>query len=184
MPRPSELASLGRDDLRQAFVRFGGAQKICRMAGMVSFREWHYFEGQLKLLSELKRYLDEFADSDYTAFPSVSDIQRNGYEQLHTLIQYYGGRKFLAARLSMAGVPQVAGEDFIGDSLIWSLLFNCYALFAATNCTRIPRYTILLGHAFADQTPGEGIAGCVDGLPHSRLWWLRKCGSASTFRNL
>jgi hypothetical protein len=112
MPRPSELASLGRDDLRQAFVRFGGAQKICRMAGMVPFSEWHYFEGQLELLSELKRYLDEFADSDYTAFPSVSDIQRNGYEQLHALIQYYGGRKFLAARLSMTGVPQVAGDDF------------------------------------------------------------------------
>jgi hypothetical protein len=82
------------------------------MAGMVPFREWYYFEGQLELLTELKRYLDEFAKSDYSAFPSVSDIQRNGYEQLHALIQYYGGRKFLAARLSMTGVPKVAGDDF------------------------------------------------------------------------
>lgn len=102
MPRPSELASQGRDDLRQAMNRFGGARGICRTAGMVPYHEWYYFEGQLELLVELKRYLDEFCGGDYKCFPTVLDIQRNGYDQLHALIQYYGGRKFLTARLSMS----------------------------------------------------------------------------------
>jgi hypothetical protein len=113
MPRPSELATHGRDDLRQAINRFGGVRSICRTAGMISYQEWFYFEGQLELLSELKRYLDEYANGDYTKFPTVSDIKRNGYDQLHNLIQYYGGRKFLSARFNMstttkksaAGIP-------------------------------------------------------------------------------
>jgi hypothetical protein len=102
MPRPSELAAQGRDDLRQAMTRFGGVRGICRTAGMVPYREWYYFEGQLELLVELKRFLDEYASGDYQRFPTVVDIQRNGYDQLHALIQYYGGRKFLAARLNMS----------------------------------------------------------------------------------
>jgi hypothetical protein len=79
---------------------------------MVPYRDWYYFEGQLELLSELRRYLDEFAGSDYRSFPSVSEIHRNGYHELHGLIQYYGGRKFLASRLGMTGAPRVAGDDF------------------------------------------------------------------------
>jgi hypothetical protein len=102
MPRPSELAANGRDDLRQAMIRYGGVRGICRTAGMVSYQEWFYFEGQLELLNELKRYLDKYANGDYTQFPTVSEIKRNGYDQLHTLIQYYGGRKFLSARLNMS----------------------------------------------------------------------------------
>jgi hypothetical protein len=102
MPRPSELAASGHDDLRQAMNRYGGTRGICRTAGMVPYQEWFYFEGQLELFTELKRYLDEFADGDYTTFPTVSDVRRNGFDQLHSLIQYYGGRKFLAARLSMS----------------------------------------------------------------------------------
>lgn len=93
MPRPSELAAHGRDDLRQAITRFGGVQKIRQRAGMVAYREWYYFEGQLELLSELMRYLDEYADSDYTSFPCVSDVRRHGYDELYSLIQFYGGRK-------------------------------------------------------------------------------------------
>jgi hypothetical protein len=102
MPRPSEMAKQGRDDLRQAMNRFGGARLICRAAGMVPHQEWFFFDGQLQLLVELKRYLDEHGDGDYKSFPTVSDIQRNGYHELHSLIQYYGGRKFLSARLSMS----------------------------------------------------------------------------------
>jgi hypothetical protein len=102
MPRPSEMAKLGRDDLRQAMSRFGGAKTISRTAGMVPYQEWFFFEGQLELLIELRRYLDEHAGGNYKSFPPVSDVQRNGYSQLHSLIQYYGGRKFLAARLSMS----------------------------------------------------------------------------------
>ena len=119
MPRPSELAHNGRDDLKQAINRFGGSNRICRLAGMVSYREWYYFEGQLELLMELKRYLDEQYDDDdnnnsdnddatatdgdkkYSKFPTAQQVKRHGYEQLYSLIQYYGGRKFLAARLGM-----------------------------------------------------------------------------------
>jgi hypothetical protein len=102
MPRPSEMATLGRDDLRQAMNRFGGARAISRTAGMVPYQEWFFFEGQLELLIELRRYLDEHAGGNYKSFPTVSIVQQNGYNQLHSLIQYYGGRKFLAARLSMS----------------------------------------------------------------------------------
>ncbi len=102
MPRPSELAMNGRDDLRQAMNRYGGVRNICRMAGMISYQEWFYFEGQLELLNGLKQYLDEYANGDYTTFPTVSDVKRDGYDQLHNLIQYYGGRKFLSSRLNMS----------------------------------------------------------------------------------
>jgi hypothetical protein len=103
MPRPSEMAKLGRDDLRQAMNRIGGARAISHTAGMVPFQEWFLFEGQLELLIELRRYLVEHAGGNYKSFPTVSNVQRNGYNQLHSHIQYYGGRKFLAARLSMSG---------------------------------------------------------------------------------
>jgi hypothetical protein len=99
MPRPSEFAKAGRDDLRQAFNRFGGAEKVARLAGMVSFREWYYFEGQLELLMELQRYLKEYGNDE--TFPVVEDVKRHGFDQLYSLIQYYGGRKFLAARFGM-----------------------------------------------------------------------------------
>ena len=92
----------GRDDLRQAMNRYGGVRNICRTAGMIPYQEWFYFEGQLELLNGLKQYQDEHANSDYTKFPTVSDIKRNGYDQLHNLIQYYGGRKFLSSRLNMS----------------------------------------------------------------------------------
>jgi len=129
MPRPNEMTASGRDDLKQAMARFGGAKQICQLARMVPFREWYYFEGQLDLLLQLRDYMDEYPppedeynmDSDddgattgppnrYKTFPSVSDIRRNGYESLHSLIQYYGGRKFLATRLSMEA-PGAGGED-------------------------------------------------------------------------
>jgi len=109
MPRPSELAAAGRDDLRQALNRYGGSRRVGRTAGMVPYREWYYFEGQLELLLELKTYLDAHCGSDYSTFPTVSAIQRTpGYEQLHALIQYFGGRKFLAARLGMNSTKQKA----------------------------------------------------------------------------
>lgn len=98
MPRLGELSANGRDDLRQAIVRFGGSKKICKVCGMVSHQEWFYFEGQLELLVRLKEYLDEHHDGDYSCFPVVSNIQRNGHSELYRLIQYYGGRKFVAAR--------------------------------------------------------------------------------------
>jgi hypothetical protein len=68
---------------------------------MVEFREWYYFEGQLELMMLLKKYIDEHEGGDYGTFPSVSEIERRGYRQLHALIQYFGGRKYLAARFGM-----------------------------------------------------------------------------------
>ena len=102
MPRPSELSQNGRDDLRQAMNRYGGVRTICRTAGMIPYQEWFYFEGQLELLHGLKQYLDEHSNGDYTKFPTVYEMKHNGYEQLYSLIQYYGGRKFLASRLNMS----------------------------------------------------------------------------------
>ena len=101
MPRPSEWAAHGRDDIRQAVTRFGGIACVARTAGMVPYREWYYFEGQLELLYELRTYLDQYCDGDYKAFPNVSMLKKRGFHQLHSLIMYFGGRKFVAARLGM-----------------------------------------------------------------------------------
>lgn len=91
MPRPSELSANGRDDLKQAMNRFGGADRICNRAGMVPYKEWFYFEGQRELILELIRYCDQYQESDYTQFPSVSQIYRNGHRRLHSLIQVSRG---------------------------------------------------------------------------------------------
>lgn len=101
MPRNSELKEVGRDDLRQAIQRFGGTNLVCRKAGLIRFREWRYIEGQYDLLLELRSYLDEYHNGDYSTFPNVSQLSEQGYERLNRLIQYYGGRKFVANRFGM-----------------------------------------------------------------------------------
>jgi hypothetical protein len=102
MPRLSELTRDGRDDLRNSIRRFGGSKLVCRKAGLVTFREWNYIEGMYDLLLELKAYLEEYCGGDYDGiFPTVFKMKERGYERLHMLIQYYGGRKFLASRLGM-----------------------------------------------------------------------------------
>lgn len=101
MPRSSELNKAGRNDLRQSIQRFGGSKLICRKAALIPFHEWQYIEGQYDLLLELRCYLDEYHDGDYTVFPSVSQLSDQGYERLNRLIQYYGGRKFVASRFGM-----------------------------------------------------------------------------------
>ncbi|CAB9521514.1 expressed unknown protein [Seminavis robusta] len=117
MSRPSEIAEEGRGDLSQAISRFGGAKKITKLAGLVPFREWHFFEGQYELFLLLKEYIDDYymysqdfqgddnssGTSRYQSFPSVNPMRFNGHERLHYLIQYYGGRKFLSGRLGMTG---------------------------------------------------------------------------------
>lgn len=102
MPRGSELRRNGRSDLAEALVRFGGADVLGQMAGMVPYREWQYFEGQLELVLDLRRYCDMYQRSDYTRFPCVSHMRERGYNRLHALVQFYGGRKFLAQRLGMS----------------------------------------------------------------------------------
>lgn len=101
MPRRSELNNAGRNDLQQAIQRFGGMKKICRRAGLIPNREWAYIEGQYTLMLELKEYLDKYHAGDYTRFPIVSRMRKQGYELLRSLIQYYGGRAFVASKLGM-----------------------------------------------------------------------------------
>jgi hypothetical protein len=100
MPRPSELSQNGRDDLRSAIARFGGCKRICRQAGLVPYRDWFYFDRLLELLIELRRYLDQYQKGRYDVFPTMSHVQERN-PQLYSLVQYYGGRKFVASRLGM-----------------------------------------------------------------------------------
>jgi hypothetical protein len=112
MPRLSELERQGRHDLRHAICRFtssssgdhgGGTMKrFCKKTGLITFREWSYFEGLYELLLELKLYLDQYHGGNYQEFPVVSEVKNRGHELLHTLIQYYGGRKFVACKLGMS----------------------------------------------------------------------------------
>ena len=124
MPRPSEPANHGRDDLSLAIGRFGGAKRIAKIAGLVPFREWHFFEGQYELLVLLKEYMDKYHEMDghsgdssrkYEVFPSVSSMPANGYERLHRLIHYFGGSRFLSARLGMKWRPNFDEEELWGQ---------------------------------------------------------------------
>lgn len=110
MPRMSELFHAGRDDLALAIRRHGGPKDICQRAGLISFREWNYIEGMYELLLGLREYLDQYHNGDYSTFPIVSRIKDNGHDRLHSLIQYYGGRRFLAARLDMDPAIRMAGR--------------------------------------------------------------------------
>jgi hypothetical protein len=101
MPRLSDLERAGRSDLTAAIQRFGGVPLVTSKAGLVPFREWNYVEGMYELLLGLKGYLDQYHGGDYKTFPVASTLKRRGYDRLYTLIQYYGGVKFLAARLDM-----------------------------------------------------------------------------------
>jgi hypothetical protein len=101
MPRLSQLEQAGRSDLARAIQRFGGTEFICNTAGLVPFREWNYVEGMYEMLLGLKEYLDEYNDGDYNTFPVATHLKERGKDRLYSLIQYYGGVKFLSARLDM-----------------------------------------------------------------------------------
>jgi molybdenum-dependent DNA-binding transcriptional regulator ModE len=123
MPRLSELTQAGRPDLLSAIRRFGGAAKICRQAGLVSFREWNYIEGMLELLGGLKDYLDRYHGGNYRTFPTVTLVKERRYDRLYSLIQYYGGRQFLAARLDMdlgvKGRRLIGQNDLLSSDMNW-----------------------------------------------------------------
>ena len=101
MPRLSDLEQAGRSDLATAIQRFGGVQIVSSKAGLVPFREWNYVEGMNEMLLGLKEYLDEYHGSDYKTFPVATTLKIRGKDRLYALVQYYGGVKFLAARLDM-----------------------------------------------------------------------------------
>lgn len=77
------------------------SDKICRQAGLIPYREWHYFERQLDLMVSLKEYLDEHCGGDYTVFPPYTTLPLQGYDRLFRLIQDFGGRRFVAGRLGL-----------------------------------------------------------------------------------
>lgn len=114
MPQPAEIGESGRHGLRQCIFRYGGPAKICKLCGLVPLREWFYFEGQLDLLKNLKEYLDEFHEGDFSSFPMSTEIQKHSYDTLYYLIQRYGGRRALASRFSMK-CPTKGGNPGRGD---------------------------------------------------------------------
>ncbi len=114
MPRPSELATEGRDDLKQAMVRFGGSAKTCNLAKLVPYREWRHFESTLELFVELLKYLVKYHDGCEKVFPKLADIQGNGHERLYDLIMEYGGKKIVATKLDMEFQAQTKLDLFKG----------------------------------------------------------------------
>ena len=122
-PRASELEKSGRDDLTTAMRRYGGNKRIMKIAGLIPFRDWNFFEGQYELLLLLKEYLDENSSEEdddgglkYKFFPNVSEIRSKGNDRLYRLVQYYGGAKFLSSRL---GMTHVYGKSAAKPSLSW-----------------------------------------------------------------
>mmetsp|Transcript_36530 Transcript_36530/g.79901 ORF Transcript_36530/g.79901 Transcript_36530/m.79901 type:complete len:461 (-) Transcript_36530:556-1938(-) len=101
MPRPSELPH----DLKGAVARFGGRKKICEQLQLVPFNEWNYFERQFQLILELQKYLETKSGRGSPAehcFPHMSDVlDHDEYKTLYDLVQYFGGRKFVASRLGL-----------------------------------------------------------------------------------
>jgi hypothetical protein len=118
MPRLSELEQAGRSDLAMAIQRFGGAQRVGSTAGLVPFREWNYVEGMYEMLLGLKGYLDQYHGGDYKTFPVATTLKMRGNDRLYVLVQYYGGVKFLAARLDMNYVGKKSGRRKTDSQLV------------------------------------------------------------------
>lgn len=123
MPRLSQLEQSGRLDLAATIRRDGGPQTICRKAGLIPFREWNYIEGMYEMLVSLKDYLDEYYDGDYKIFPVLSDAKERGKHRLYSLVQYYGGARFLSARLDMEHARKKpkdkSGIDLLSADMSW-----------------------------------------------------------------
>lgn len=116
MARASEMTQEGRDDLKQAITRYGGVDYICKVAKLVPYQEWRYFESNFELLLELQKYLVLYHDGREDTFPKLSDIRKNGHECLCDLILAFGGRKMVATRLNMEFQAQTKLEVLKGMS--------------------------------------------------------------------
>lgn len=116
MPRPSEISAAGRDDLKQAISRFGGATHICERAGLIPYNEWRYFENQLELYMELDNYLRLYHNNTRTDFPRVGEILQNGNERLYDLVMNFGGGKLVACKLDMRYAAETSVTLFQGIS--------------------------------------------------------------------
>mmetsp|Transcript_7088 Transcript_7088/g.10480 ORF Transcript_7088/g.10480 Transcript_7088/m.10480 type:complete len:428 (+) Transcript_7088:796-2079(+) len=133
MAQLSEIGNEGRNDLRLAISRYGGAVKICALAGLVPYKEWRYFESQLELFIELHAYLQKYdADTSIMAnknmktkqrsdggklmFPRLADIANNGHGRLYDLVMDFGGRKIIAIKLNMNYQAQTKDKVLQGMS--------------------------------------------------------------------
>jgi len=118
MPRPSELTTEGRDDLKQALARHcGKAKHICSIAHLVPYHEWRYFESQLELFVRLQRYLSSAHHRhDEKMFPRLVDVIDGGGDgnRLYDLILEFGGATLLAAKLDMAMQYKSRPESMFG----------------------------------------------------------------------
>ena len=117
MPRPSELTTNGRDDLKQAMARYGGSAQICDRVKLIKYKDWRYFESSLELFVELQRYLVMHCDGCEDAFPKLADLQQGDeHERLYDLIMEFGGRKLIAQKLGMTYQAQTSVDVFRGMS--------------------------------------------------------------------
>ena len=117
MPKGSEISNEGRDDLRQAMIRYGGLDHFTKIAKLIPYNEWRYFESHLELFVELEKYLLEYENGNEDFFPKLSDIEGNGYDRLYFLIMEYGGRKLIATKLDMNYQSQTKNQVMQGLSL-------------------------------------------------------------------
>lgn len=114
MPRLNDFSAHGRDDLRAAIVRFGGAEVLCERAGMISYREWEYFESLYSLYTGLKAYIDIYHEGNTKVCPPLKEIKAKGQRRLYNLIQKHGGRKIVACRAGMKlakATPRNSGKQ-------------------------------------------------------------------------
>jgi hypothetical protein len=130
MPRLAELRESGRDDLADAISRLEGATKgkvhdIAHLAGLVPYHEWKYFEGQLRLLQELRQYLDDYHDGNRKVFPKGIDLKEKKCMSLYYAVQRYGGRKFLMSRL---GFPSKSSRTIEMDFSYANLKFGSFSI--------------------------------------------------------
>jgi hypothetical protein len=100
MPRKTEFAQAGRDDLSQALSRQGGLDNIAEQFGLVPYAQWHYFEKQLTVLKDLQSYIEEFGVPGQ--MPLLADIKDRGWKQLHHGIAALGGARTLSLRLGLS----------------------------------------------------------------------------------
>jgi hypothetical protein len=75
--------------------------EIHSLSGLVSFREWRYFESQLHLFMELEIYLILYHNGSEEFFPDPSNVLLHGHKQLHDLIRIHGGKTMLAQKFDM-----------------------------------------------------------------------------------
>jgi len=113
IPRLAELSDYGKDDLKQAIVRKYGPRWNKVFCTLTPYEDWRYFESQLELFLELRKYLvtyhnytiakndESSCDSSQLVFPKLLDIQQKS-PRLHDLIMEYGGRKIVANKVGIS----------------------------------------------------------------------------------